>query len=323
MATIPSRRGEAAQHGVPRRALPQCRPAGSPGAMPVSRGHPHTRGRPGTTTRHLPRPATAPNWAAHVNEPLGVGLKIVHSVAGQQGQPDHVLQIANRAQHRLHRVHDRMRGRGKAHNVIVVACARELSCFLWAAERPTDPRLTAPRSGGRGAGPSAAGTRDLSMGSTPKGVPRPLLESASWQHETGPWGIQPPHHQTGNADTEPGAPASRPPQTARHADAINPAHLTNDTTYQITSRHATSHKASRAELSQSAGALGDARRLREERVLLLPAEYEAGRLSRSRSPPSPRRGKLVQTRFRTRSCTRLAKSVPSSKRARTASSIWA
>jgi hypothetical protein len=44
-----------------------------------------------------------------------------------------VLQIANRAQHRLHRVHDRMRGRGKAHNVIVVACARELACFLWAA----------------------------------------------------------------------------------------------------------------------------------------------------------------------------------------------
>ena len=51
----------------------------------------------------------------------------------QQGQPDHVLQIANRAQHRLHRVHNRMRGRGKAHNVTVVACARELSCFLWAA----------------------------------------------------------------------------------------------------------------------------------------------------------------------------------------------
>jgi hypothetical protein len=51
----------------------------------------------------------------------------------QQGQPDHVLQIANRAQQRLHRVYHRMRGRGKAHNVIVVACARELACFLWAA----------------------------------------------------------------------------------------------------------------------------------------------------------------------------------------------
>jgi transposase len=51
----------------------------------------------------------------------------------QQGQPDHVLQIANRAQHRLHRVYHRMRSRGKAHNVTVVACARELTCFLWAA----------------------------------------------------------------------------------------------------------------------------------------------------------------------------------------------
>jgi transposase len=51
----------------------------------------------------------------------------------QQGQPDHVLQIANRAQHRLYRVHQRMRARGKPHNVIVVACARELAGFLWAA----------------------------------------------------------------------------------------------------------------------------------------------------------------------------------------------
>jgi transposase len=51
----------------------------------------------------------------------------------QRGQPDHVLAIANRAQHRLHRVHRRMRARGKPHNVAVVACARELACFLWAA----------------------------------------------------------------------------------------------------------------------------------------------------------------------------------------------
>ncbi len=51
----------------------------------------------------------------------------------QQGQPDHILQISNRAQQRLHRVNRRMRARGKAHNVTVVACARELACFLWAA----------------------------------------------------------------------------------------------------------------------------------------------------------------------------------------------
>jgi len=72
------------------------------------------------------------------------------------------------------------------------------------------------------------------MGSTPKGVPRPFLDSARWQHETGPWGTQPPHHQTGNADTEPGAPLSRPQLPAHQVSAINPAHLTNHTTYQGT-----------------------------------------------------------------------------------------
>ena len=51
----------------------------------------------------------------------------------QHGQPEHILAIANRAQHRLHRVYHRMRARGKPHHVAVVAVARELSCFLWAA----------------------------------------------------------------------------------------------------------------------------------------------------------------------------------------------
>lgn len=53
--------------------------------------------------------------------------------ARQAGQPDHVLQIASRARRRLHRVHQQMSARGKPANVTVVACARELSCFLWAA----------------------------------------------------------------------------------------------------------------------------------------------------------------------------------------------
>jgi transposase len=53
--------------------------------------------------------------------------------ARQQGQPEHVLQIANKAQHRLHRVYHRMKARGKPHGVVTVAVARELACFLWAA----------------------------------------------------------------------------------------------------------------------------------------------------------------------------------------------
>ncbi len=51
----------------------------------------------------------------------------------QQGQPAHVLQIAWRAQHRLFRLYGRLRARRKPENVITVAVARELACFLWAA----------------------------------------------------------------------------------------------------------------------------------------------------------------------------------------------
>ena len=51
----------------------------------------------------------------------------------QAGQPDHALQIAWRAQKRLYRTHQRLRGRGKPGNVATVAVARELSGFLWAA----------------------------------------------------------------------------------------------------------------------------------------------------------------------------------------------
>lgn len=51
----------------------------------------------------------------------------------QAGQPDHILQIAWRAQKRLHRVHHRLKKRGKPANVATVAVARELSGFLWAA----------------------------------------------------------------------------------------------------------------------------------------------------------------------------------------------
>jgi hypothetical protein len=43
------------------------------------------------------------------------------------------LQISNRAQQRLHRLRTSMRARGKPHNVTVIAVARELSGFPWAA----------------------------------------------------------------------------------------------------------------------------------------------------------------------------------------------
>lgn len=67
-------------------------------------------------------------WHYMRNPAIGVTL-----ANRQTGQPDHVLQIAWRAQHRLHRVHHRMRDRGKPHNLTTVAVARELAGFLWAA----------------------------------------------------------------------------------------------------------------------------------------------------------------------------------------------
>jgi transposase len=65
---------------------------------------------------YLPRPSEGPTIAAR-----------------RAGQPDHVIQIAHRAERRLHRQYARLRSRGKPGNVSTVAVARELACFLWAA----------------------------------------------------------------------------------------------------------------------------------------------------------------------------------------------
>jgi len=51
----------------------------------------------------------------------------------QAGQPEHILAISNRAQQRLHKVNRAMKARGKPHNVVVAAGARQLAGFLWAA----------------------------------------------------------------------------------------------------------------------------------------------------------------------------------------------
>jgi transposase len=68
--------------------------------------------------------------AQHYSRTPRIGATLANR---QQGQPEHVLQITNRAQQRLHRVHRQMKARGKPHNLIVVAVARQLACFLWAA----------------------------------------------------------------------------------------------------------------------------------------------------------------------------------------------
>ena len=66
-------------------------------------------------------------------ESFHLGTAIGATLANRQaGQPDHVLAIAWRAQHRLHRLERRLRQLNKPANVATVAVARELAGFLWA-----------------------------------------------------------------------------------------------------------------------------------------------------------------------------------------------
>jgi transposase len=59
----------------------------------------------------------------------------------RQGCPPEVLQIARKAQHRLHRKFWRLVSRGKLNQVAVVAVARELAGFVWAlAQQFPQPR---------------------------------------------------------------------------------------------------------------------------------------------------------------------------------------
>jgi len=68
--------------------------------------------------------------AWHYSRPPRLGATLANR---QTGQPAHVLAISNRAQQRLFKVNRTMKARGKPHNVTVVACARQLAGFLWAA----------------------------------------------------------------------------------------------------------------------------------------------------------------------------------------------
>jgi transposase len=81
-----------------------------------------------TGSRHARRLLVEAAW--HYQRPPRIGVTLQNR---QKGQPDHVLAIAWRAQHRLYRVHQRLRQRGKHANLATVAAARELACFCWAA----------------------------------------------------------------------------------------------------------------------------------------------------------------------------------------------
>jgi transposase len=81
-----------------------------------------------TGSRYARRILVEAAW--HYGRPPRIGVTLGRR---HQGQPAHVLQTAWRCQHRLHRLHRRLHERRKPPNVVTVALARELACFLWAA----------------------------------------------------------------------------------------------------------------------------------------------------------------------------------------------
>jgi transposase len=81
-----------------------------------------------TGSRYARRILVEAAW--HCGRPPHVGVTLARR---HHDQPAHILQIAWRCQHRLHHLHRRLRERHKPPNLVTVALARELACFLWAA----------------------------------------------------------------------------------------------------------------------------------------------------------------------------------------------
>lgn len=91
------------------------------------------RTRRGSITRagnaHIRRVLVEAAWSSrHAGTSMAVAKR-------REGCPEEVVQIAKRAQDRLHRKFWRMTGRGKHHGVAVVAVARELAAFAWSIAR--------------------------------------------------------------------------------------------------------------------------------------------------------------------------------------------
>jgi len=87
---------------------------------------------------HARRVLVEAGW--HYRHPPRLGTALARR---SQGQPQAVLAQAWRAQQRLHRRYRHLVGHGKRPPVAVVAIARELVGFLWAALTPRAPALQA------------------------------------------------------------------------------------------------------------------------------------------------------------------------------------
>lgn len=90
-----------------------------------------------TGNRHVRRLLVETAWQYRHRPLVGRGLR-----QRREGQPARVIALADRAQHRLCRRYARMNARGKPHNKITVAIARELVGYLWAALHPATAQAT-------------------------------------------------------------------------------------------------------------------------------------------------------------------------------------
>jgi hypothetical protein len=88
--------------------------------------------------------------AWHYARPPRLGVTLPPPPAGPAA---HVLQIAWRCQHRLYRLHRLLPARRKPGNVVTVALARSLACFLPLGGRRGPIAVIAPAARGGGAGP--------------------------------------------------------------------------------------------------------------------------------------------------------------------------
>jgi transposase len=82
---------------------------------------------------HVQRILVEACW--HYRHPARLGAALARR---SQGQPPAILAQAWRAQLRLHRRYRHLVGHGKRPPIVVVACARELAGFLWAALTHTE-----------------------------------------------------------------------------------------------------------------------------------------------------------------------------------------
>lgn len=94
-----------------------------------------------TGNRHVRRLLIEAAWN-YYRWPLRISLALQER---RQGVPQAVIDIADKAMHRLGRKGYRMREKGVSPKKIVTALARELAGFLWAAARVSLPGLTGDR----------------------------------------------------------------------------------------------------------------------------------------------------------------------------------